>query len=49
MIDPQGSDELLSTEGPPNGTAFFAQLDLAVNVLTIIIQCFFTGRLLRWL
>jgi AAA family ATP:ADP antiporter len=30
-------------------TAFFAQLDLAVNVLTIIIQCFFTGRLLRWL
>ena len=30
-------------------TAFFAQLDLAVNVLTIIIQCFLTGRLLRWL
>jgi ATP:ADP antiporter, AAA family len=30
-------------------TAFFAQLDLAVNVLTIIIQCFLTGRLVRWL
>jgi AAA family ATP:ADP antiporter len=30
-------------------TAFFAQLDLAVNVLTIIIQCFLTGRLLKWL
>ena len=30
-------------------TAFFAQLDLAVNVLTIFVQFFFTSRLLRWL
>jgi AAA family ATP:ADP antiporter len=28
-------------------TAFFAQLDLAVNVLTIFVQCFFTSQLLR--
>jgi AAA family ATP:ADP antiporter len=30
-------------------TAFFAQLDLSVNVLTIIVQIFLTGRLLKWL
>ncbi|MEO5719766.1 MAG: MFS transporter [Chthoniobacterales bacterium] len=29
-------------------TAFFAQLDLAVNTLTIVVQLFFTGRLLKW-
>jgi AAA family ATP:ADP antiporter len=30
-------------------TAFFAHLDLSVNVLTIIVQIFLTGRLLKWL
>ncbi|MEY2492090.1 MAG: antiporter, family [Verrucomicrobiota bacterium] len=30
-------------------TAFFAHLDLSVNVLTIIVQLFLTGRLLKWL
>jgi AAA family ATP:ADP antiporter len=29
-------------------TAFFASVDLAVNVLTLIVQLFFTGRILRW-
>jgi AAA family ATP:ADP antiporter len=29
-------------------TAFFAQLDLAVNTLTILGQLFITGRLLKW-
>jgi len=30
-------------------TAFFAQVDLAVNVLTLIVQLFFTGRILGFL
>lgn len=30
-------------------TAFFAQIDLVVNVLTIFVQAFLTGRLLKWL
>jgi ATP:ADP antiporter, AAA family len=30
-------------------TAFFAQLDLSVNVLTVLVQIFLTGRLLKWL
>lgn len=30
-------------------TAFFAQLDLAVNILTLGAQLFLTGRVLRWL
>ncbi len=30
-------------------TAFFAQVDLSVNVLTILVQIFLTGRLLKWL
>ncbi len=30
-------------------TAFFAQVDLSVNALTIIVQIFLTGRLLKWL
>jgi ATP:ADP antiporter, AAA family len=30
-------------------TAFFAQLDLAVNTLTVLVQLFITGRLLKWL
>jgi AAA family ATP:ADP antiporter len=30
-------------------TAFFARIDLAVNVLTMLIQVFLTGRLVRWL
>jgi ATP:ADP antiporter, AAA family len=30
-------------------TAFFAKLDLAVNTLTVLIQIFLTGRLLKWL
>ena len=30
-------------------TAFFAQLDVAVNALTLAVQVFLTGRLLKWL
>ncbi len=30
-------------------TAFFAKIDLLVNVLTILVQIFLTGRLLKWL
>ncbi|MGH7445396.1 MAG: NTP/NDP exchange transporter [Longimicrobiales bacterium] len=30
-------------------TAFFASLDLAVNVLTLFTQAFLTGRILKWL
>jgi AAA family ATP:ADP antiporter len=30
-------------------TAFFASIDLAVNVLTLAIQLFFTGRIVLWL
>jgi AAA family ATP:ADP antiporter len=30
-------------------TAFFAKVDLAVNILTIVVQLFITGRLLKWL
>lgn len=30
-------------------TAFFAKIDLAVNVLTVVAQLFITGRLLKWL
>lgn len=30
-------------------TAFFAQIDLLVNVLTLFVQAFLTGRLLKWL
>ncbi len=29
-------------------TAFFAKIDLVVNVLTIVAQMFITGRLLKW-
>ena len=29
-------------------TAFFAQLDLSVNVITVVVQLFLTGRLLKW-
>jgi AAA family ATP:ADP antiporter len=32
-----------------NRTAFFAQVDVSVNVLTILVQAFLTGRLLKWL
>jgi AAA family ATP:ADP antiporter len=30
-------------------TAFFATIDLGVNVLTLVIQLFFTGRIVAWL
>jgi AAA family ATP:ADP antiporter len=30
-------------------TAFFAQVDVSVNVLTVLVQAFLTGRLLKWL
>ena len=30
-------------------TAFFAQVDISVNVLTILVQIFLTSRLLKWL
>jgi AAA family ATP:ADP antiporter len=29
-------------------TAFFAQIDLSVNIITIVVQIFLTGRLLKW-
>ena len=29
-------------------TAFFAQIDFSVNVVTVFIQMFLTGRLLKW-
>jgi AAA family ATP:ADP antiporter len=32
-----------------NRTAFFAEVDVTVNVLTILLQTFLTGRLLKWL
>ena len=34
---------------PSERTAVFASIDLAVNLLTLLIQLFFTGRLVRWL
>jgi len=30
-------------------TAFFASIDLVVNVITLVVQIFFTGRIVRWL
>lgn len=30
-------------------TAFFARIDLAVNLLTLVTQTFLTGRLMKWL
>jgi AAA family ATP:ADP antiporter len=30
-------------------TAFFATIDLSVNVITLVVQIFLTGRLVRWL
>jgi AAA family ATP:ADP antiporter len=30
-------------------TAFFATVDLTVNVITLVVQVFLTGRLVRWL
>jgi AAA family ATP:ADP antiporter len=33
----------------PARTAFFAKIDLAVNVLTVIAQILITGKLLKWL
>jgi ATP:ADP antiporter, AAA family len=33
----------------PARTAFFARIDLLVNVLTVLCQAFLTGRLLKWL
>lgn len=34
---------------PSERTAVFASIDLAVNLLTVLIQLFLTGRLVRWL
>jgi AAA family ATP:ADP antiporter len=30
-------------------TAFFATIDLTVNIITLVVQVFLTGRLVRWL
>jgi AAA family ATP:ADP antiporter len=30
-------------------TAFFAKIDLAVNILTIVFQVYFTARIVRWI
>jgi len=38
-----------SFSGRAASTAFFAQVDLVVNILTILIQIFLTGKLLKWL
>ena len=34
---------------PADRTSVFARIDLAVNVLTLFIQLFLTGRIMRWL
>ena len=34
---------------PSARTAFFARIDLAVNVLTLLTQVFLTGRIVKWL
>ena len=34
---------------PAERTALFAMIDFAVNLLTVMIQLFITGRLVRWL
>jgi AAA family ATP:ADP antiporter len=34
---------------PESQTALFAQIDLAVNVLTIVVQALLTGRIMMWL
>jgi len=36
-------------DDPATRTAVFAGIDLAVNTLTLLIQTFFTARLVRWL
>ena len=36
-------------DGLPARTAFFARIDLLVNIVTIVIQVFLTGRIIRWL
>jgi ATP:ADP antiporter, AAA family len=43
--------EIVSQFFPDRGaqTAFFATVDLAVNILTLAIQLLFTGRIVRWL
>ncbi|WP_455234667.1 NTP/NDP exchange transporter [Thiogranum longum] len=38
-----------SFSGSEQRTAVFASIDLAVNTLTILIQVFLTGRLVKWL
>jgi AAA family ATP:ADP antiporter len=38
-----------SFTGPEERTAVFAAIDFAVNLLTVLIQLFLTGRLVRWL
>jgi ATP:ADP antiporter, AAA family len=35
--------------GRPAQTAFFARIDLAVSILTLVTQGFLTGRLIKWL
>ena len=35
-------------DDPGERTRLFAAIDLAVNVLTIVVQLFFTARVLRW-
>ena len=38
-----------SFDDPSSRTALFAAMDFAVNALTIVVQIFLTGRLIRWL
>jgi AAA family ATP:ADP antiporter len=38
-----------SFQDPGARTAFFARIDLLVNLLTLVTQAFLTGRLIKWL
>ena len=42
--------QIVSSTFPERGaqTAFFATIDLAVNLLTLFVQLFLTGRLVKW-
>lgn len=35
--------------GPGSRTPFFARIDLLVNILTLVIQVFLTGRIIKWM
>jgi AAA family ATP:ADP antiporter len=45
----QQADIIGTVKDPQARTQLFANIDLAVNVLTLVAQVFLTGRVLRWL